>query len=147
MLLALQDNDTLIYTLRYHVVAGNLPTSLLSNVDLGSLNGESVEVVFSEAGMMVNDANVLDADIIANNGVVHAIDTVLNPFSVVDILARDGRFSSLVAALTAAGLLETLRGEGPFTIFGEQKYIHGAHAFEKCKHSISTVYGPQTILV
>ncbi len=36
---------------------------------------------------------------------------------VVDIAAADGRFTTLVAAVKAAGLMETLKGEGPFTVF------------------------------
>ncbi|MCO4847142.1 MAG: fasciclin domain-containing protein [Yoonia sp.] len=37
--------------------------------------------------------------------------------TIVDIAAGDERFSTLVAAVTAAGLVETLSGEGPFTVF------------------------------
>ena len=39
------------------------------------------------------------------------------PGTVVDVAVRDGRFTTLVAALKAAGLVETLAGEGPFTVF------------------------------
>ncbi|MBZ0297929.1 MAG: fasciclin domain-containing protein [Anaerolineae bacterium] len=37
--------------------------------------------------------------------------------SIVDIAVNDGRFTTLVAAVQAAGLAETLAGEGPFTVF------------------------------
>jgi uncharacterized surface protein with fasciclin (FAS1) repeats len=36
---------------------------------------------------------------------------------IVDIAVSDGRFTTLVAALKAAGLVETLKGKGPFTVF------------------------------
>jgi uncharacterized surface protein with fasciclin (FAS1) repeats len=36
---------------------------------------------------------------------------------IVDIAVADGRFTTLVTALEAAGLVETLQGEGPFTVF------------------------------
>ena len=36
---------------------------------------------------------------------------------IVDIAAADGNFTTLVAALEAAGLVDTLKGEGPFTVF------------------------------
>jgi transforming growth factor-beta-induced protein len=36
---------------------------------------------------------------------------------IVDIAVQDGRFTTLVAAVTAAGLVDTLKGEGPFTVF------------------------------
>ena len=39
------------------------------------------------------------------------------PQSIVDIAVSDGRFSTLVTALQEAGLVETLAGEGPFTVF------------------------------
>ena len=39
------------------------------------------------------------------------------PGGIVDVVAGDGRFSTLSAAIDAAGLAETLRGEGPFTVF------------------------------
>ncbi len=37
--------------------------------------------------------------------------------TIVDIAAGDERFSTLVAAVSAAGLVETLQGEGPFTVY------------------------------
>ena len=39
------------------------------------------------------------------------------PKNIVDIAVADGRFTTLVAAVQAAGLVETLTGEGPFTVF------------------------------
>lgn len=39
------------------------------------------------------------------------------PQDIVDIAVADGRFNTLVAAVTAAGLVDTLKGEGPFTVF------------------------------
>lgn len=71
---------------------------------------------------MINDATVLTPDIYGLNGVVHVIDTVLLqpctlPASVVEIATTNEGFSTLVAAVTAANLVETLQGEGPFTVF------------------------------
>jgi transforming growth factor-beta-induced protein len=37
--------------------------------------------------------------------------------TIVDIAVANGRFNTLVAAVTAAGLVDTLSGEGPFTVF------------------------------
>ncbi len=39
------------------------------------------------------------------------------PMDIVDTAVADGRFQTLVAAVTAAGLVDTLKGEGPFTVF------------------------------
>lgn len=61
---------------------------------------------------------------LASNGVIHVIDKVLVPeaFSiefdtVVDIALSDDNFSILVAALQKAGLVDALKGAGPFTVF------------------------------
>lgn len=43
--------------------------------------------------------------------------TAASANTIVDIAAGDERFSTLVAAVTAAGLVETLQGEGPFTVY------------------------------
>lgn len=45
------------------------------------------------------------------------IGTAATADTIVDIAAGDERFSTLVAAVTAAGLVETLQGEGPFTVY------------------------------
>ncbi len=73
------------------------------------------------------NSKVVITDIETSNGVIHVIDAVLLPpaedammeekNTIVDIAAADGRFNTLVAAVEAAGLAETLSGEGPFTVF------------------------------
>ncbi|WP_455794986.1 fasciclin domain-containing protein [Clostridium butyricum] len=40
-----------------------------------------------------------------------------NSKDIVDIASEDGRFKTLVTALKASGLVDTLKGEGPFTVF------------------------------
>jgi uncharacterized surface protein with fasciclin (FAS1) repeats len=84
-----------------------------------------------------DNANVIITDIEASNGVIHVIDAVILPPSIVaasaetemaedemmdaksiaEIAVEDGRFTTLVAALEAAGLVDTLAGEGEFTVF------------------------------
>lgn len=44
-------------------------------------------------------------------------DTHEQPGDIIDIAAGNETFSTLVAAITAAGLVDTLKGEGPFTVF------------------------------
>ena len=65
--------------LLYHVVSGTVLSTDLSNGPVETLNGDAVEVHVSKYGIMINDANVVIADIIACNGVVHVIDAVLLP--------------------------------------------------------------------
>nr|NIR35072.1 fasciclin domain-containing protein [Actinomycetota bacterium]NIS30008.1 fasciclin domain-containing protein [Actinomycetota bacterium]NIT94806.1 fasciclin domain-containing protein [Actinomycetota bacterium]NIU18473.1 fasciclin domain-containing protein [Actinomycetota bacterium]NIU64519.1 fasciclin domain-containing protein [Actinomycetota bacterium] len=46
-----------------------------------------------------------------------ADDAADAPGTIVDVAVADGSFTTLVAAVTAAGLVETLSGDGPFTVF------------------------------
>ena len=104
--------------LLYHVVAGMVYSYQLSNGFVPTLNGAAVEIDLSN-GVMVNDANVIAADIKARNGVIHAIDKVLFPptQNIVEIAAANEDFSILVAAVVAAELDGVLSGDGPFTVF------------------------------
>merc|ERR1712176_1731091 len=65
--------------LKYHVVSANAVSSGLSSGDVPTLQGDELKIEVSESGVMVNDANVIVADVIASNGIVHVIDAVLLP--------------------------------------------------------------------
>ena len=69
----------LVNILQYHVVSANAHSSSLESGDVPTLNGDSVTIDVSEDGVKVNDAMVVKADVIASNGIIHAIDTVLMP--------------------------------------------------------------------
>ena len=59
-------------------------------------------------------------DVLASNGVIHAIDSVLLPTIADTAIGYDDgttTFKTLVAALTAGELAATLGGPGPFTVF------------------------------
>lgn len=56
-------------------------------------------------------------DIDADNGIVHVLNGVLVPPTIVDLAVGDGRFATLATALGDANLVETLNGAGPFTVF------------------------------
>merc|ERR1711971_944748 len=62
-------------------------------------------------------ATVTAADVAASNGVVHVIDKVVLPPTVVDLAQGTGSHTILVEALTKANLVDTLKGTGPFTVF------------------------------
>jgi transforming growth factor-beta-induced protein len=64
-----------------------------------------------------NSASVVLADVVGTNGVIHVIDKVLLPPTVVGIAVNNSAFSTLVSAVVKAGLAETLSGVGPFTVF------------------------------
>merc|ERR1711971_625920 len=62
-------------------------------------------------------ATVTAADVAASNGVVHVIDKVVLPPTIVDIAQGTGIHTVLVEALMKANLVDTLKGTGPFTVF------------------------------
>jgi len=121
--------------LLYHVVPANAASSGLSSGDVETLNGKSVSIDVSGVKVKVNDATVTQADIIAKNGIIHVIDSVLLPpmdmamssesdeecdlGTIVDVAVGNGSFETLVAAVTATDLVGTLSGDGPFTVFGK----------------------------
>ncbi len=110
--------------LLYHVVGAQaLSTDLSDGMAITTLNGEEVTVSITEEGVFINGAQVILPDLMAGNGVVHVIDAVLiptgdeTPETVVDIIVGSEVHTTLAAAVTAAGLVEALQGEGPFTVF------------------------------
>ncbi|MCC2971466.1 fasciclin domain-containing protein [Massilia sp. IC2-476] len=75
-------------------------------------------VKITDAALTV--ANVTTTNVPASNGVIHAIDKVLVPpgvLNIVQMAQANPQFSSLVGAVVAANLQGTLSGAGPFTVF------------------------------
>lgn len=108
--------------LMYHVVSGKiLSTDLDLNLSAPTLEGSFVTVTSFPDPVKIDDATVLQADIAATNGVIHVVDEVLLPPSatndIVDIAVADDTFSTLVDLVSLANLVETLQGDGPFTVF------------------------------
>ena len=115
---------TLAQILLYHVVGGTaLSTDLSDGQTITTLLGEDITVTIGMNGVMINNATVVVADITATNGVVHVINAVLLPpapqptTTVVDVIVNSDVHNTLEAAVVAAGLVETLSGTGPFTVF------------------------------
>jgi transforming growth factor-beta-induced protein len=114
----LKDKEKLAKILTYHVVKGNVMAKDVAKLNsAGSLQGAFLRIDNSK-GVRVNDAKVVNVDIRASNGVIHVIDTVLlPPADIVDTAVGAGSFETLVTAVKAAGLVEALKGKGPFTVF------------------------------
>ncbi len=64
-----------------------------------------------------NTSNVVIADIVATNGVIHAVDAVIDLPKILNFVSGDPNFDSLESALDTSGLSISLLGDGPFTIF------------------------------
>jgi transforming growth factor-beta-induced protein len=106
--------------LKYHVVAGAAVQSAALKDDqvFVTLNGSPV-LVDTTGGVKVSDAEVTTADVQASNGVIHVIDKIILPPAddIVATAIAAGMFTKLAGALTAAELVPTLKGDGPFTVF------------------------------
>ena len=121
-LLLPENKQALTDILLYHVVSGNvLAADVVNLTEAETLLGKNVNISVDMGSVMINEANVVATDIIGSNGVIHVIDSVILPpadlADIVDTAVADGRFTTLAAALGAAELVETLKGEGPFTVF------------------------------
>jgi uncharacterized surface protein with fasciclin (FAS1) repeats len=76
----LKDKAKLTAILTYHVVAGNVPSSeVVKLTSAKTVNGQDVKIQVMDGKVMVNNAHVVKADVKANNGVIHVIDTVILP--------------------------------------------------------------------
>lgn len=115
--------EALAPILKYHVVGSKVLSGSLATGYVGTIyeaiEGNPVSMyVEVDGGVKLNGAvNVTTPDVETSNGVIHVIDAVLSPTSVVDIALNNGSFTQLVEAVVKAGLVETLSGDGPFTIF------------------------------
>jgi uncharacterized surface protein with fasciclin (FAS1) repeats len=77
-LLLPENRDQLVKLLTTHVVAGKVTAAMLpDNPSVESLSGEVLMPMVSDAGVTINDSQVLQADVAASNGVIHVIDSVL----------------------------------------------------------------------
>ena len=120
----LADKALLTAVLTYHVLGSTVP---LASVPVGKAIapvGGGFFKIESLGGLKITDgrnrvSNITATDIQARNGVVHLVDRVLLPANqnIVATAQALPDFSILVEAVVAAGLVDTLQGTGPFTVF------------------------------
>lgn len=125
----LADPDTLSSILTYHVLSTevNAEGAIASaGMTVETVNGASIALSLDGDSLLVNKSTVVDTDIAADNGIIHVIDAVLMPpadpgtptANIVETAVADGRFTTLVAALTATELDAVLAdASGEFTVF------------------------------
>lgn len=76
----LEDKETLKSILLYHVVSGNVTSKQVIDLnEAETLAGKKINIKVNDGSVMINDATVTTADVMASNGVIHIIDTVLIP--------------------------------------------------------------------
>jgi len=75
----LKDKQKLAQILTYHVVSGKVMAADVKAGPVMTVEGQSLNVTMMGGGVMVDNARVTKTDIIASNGVIHVIDTVVLP--------------------------------------------------------------------
>lgn len=117
--------------LTYHVLpsrktAADLTSGGATQPTIYNFAGSATSLTLNNSsGVRITDAvltqaGVTTADVLATNGVVHVIDKVLVPpgvLTVVQMAQANPALSTLVGAVGSAGLVSTLSGAGPFTVF------------------------------
>lgn len=123
-LLKPENKAKLVAILTYHVVAGKvMAADVVKLKSAKTVQGQEVAITVAKGTVSIDNAKVVKTDIGCSNGVIHVIDSVILPKAeektpdIVDTAVAAGSFKTLVAAVQAAGLVETLKGKGPFTVF------------------------------
>ena len=76
----LKDKEALKNVLLYHVVSGKVSSKEVVDLNQATtLNGSDLKIKTDNGKVMINDANVTGADVMASNGIIHVIDKVLLP--------------------------------------------------------------------
>ena len=116
----LADKDALSAVLTYHVLGAEVRAAdLVAGKNFAAtLNGSNAVVEVGDDGVTINQAGITATDVEASNGVIHIIDQVIVPPSTLaDIVYTSPDHTVLMGALESADLVETLDGEGTFTVF------------------------------
>lgn len=141
--------------LSYHVLPGAKQASELSATPqsaqptLYAFDGQPAALALnsSQSSVTITDAalttaNVTSADVAASNGVIHAIDKVLVPPGVLNIVQMaqvNPQLSSLASAVVGANLQGTLSGPGPFTVFAPNNAAFSAAPTGLTNQQLTTV--------
>lgn len=81
-LLKAENKDKLTDILLYHVAKGKFDAKEVSNMDgkqITLANGKRANISVKDGEVFINDSKVIITDIMAKNGIIHVIDTVLLP--------------------------------------------------------------------
>jgi len=109
---------------QYHIVGGAKMSTELTNGPLPTLLPDENLTVDVSNGVMINDSEVIIPNVKAINGVIHVIDAVLLPSyaaaavgTISEVILFDPNYTTLVAALKKAELLETVSTADELTLF------------------------------
>lgn len=119
-LLKPENKKQLAGILTYHVVKGEQKAADVVKLNgAKTVNGQQVDISQQDNKVMVDNAEVVKTDIVCSNGVIHVIDRVILPArdDIPTTAAKAESFSTLLAAVQAAGLKDVLAGDKPLTVF------------------------------
>ena len=121
VLRAVQDNPDLLQTvLLHHVVAGTITPEQLAAGDLTTAAGNGDTLAVTEVdGTYYVDGNEVGSGVEATNGYVYVMSDVLVPAlgDIIDVATTLPGFATLADLVTQAKLIDTLKSDGPFTVF------------------------------
>lgn len=142
-LLQPENQSDLQNVLQYHVVSGKVMSSDLQNGQMvETLAGDMIKIRIAGGNVYINDAMVSTADVNTTNGVVHIIDKVMVPGAfnnAVGVAQSNDALSTLVAAVTAGDLVETLSAsDATYTIFAPTNT-----AFSDIQSTVDTLLQPE----
>jgi len=117
-------DEELTEILQYHVIAGDVFYSDFNTRTVETLNGNIYVSSNAQRIYLNGETNFVQINYGASNGVIHSVDRVLMPpqNSVVQLVTEDDDLTIAQAAIEKAGLVSTLNGDGPFTIFVPTDY-------------------------
>lgn len=78
-LLKPENKEKLISILKYHVLPMKVMAADATTMKAGTAEGSEMQVTVADGKVMVDNANVVMADVLADNGVIHVIDSVIMP--------------------------------------------------------------------
>ena len=119
-LLKPENKEQLKAILTYHVVPGRVSAREAYGLNnAATVNGQRLGITRRDGKLVIGKAKIVATDVNCSNGVIHVIDQVLLPEEsrIPAVAEKAGQFSTLLAAVSAAGLAEVLDGDGPFTVF------------------------------
>ena len=130
------DKELLTDIIMYHVLWMKVTAEAAMSLDYGTLvetaNGESLRVRSDESWVQIDGANVIAADMMASNGIVHVIDSVLLPpsfmeangmmtdrgtMNLAEVAMWNDMFTTLVAWIQAADFTDMFINDWPWTVF------------------------------
>lgn len=118
-LLKPENKAKLVAILTYHVVGAEVLAKDVKTGSADTVNGQRIDIVAKDGKVTIDGANVVKTDIKASNGVIHVLDSVILPADkdLVQTAVAAGQFKTLATLLEKAGLVDALKGKGPFTVF------------------------------